>query len=212
MTTYGADVGPIQAFVAEFVGTFMLAFIVFGVIDGKAPVGFAGLAIGSVVFAAIISVAPATGASINPARTFGPMLVQQLAGGAVQWSQLPVYFIGEFSAGVAAALVYTVISRTRADGTTVPRPGSRPRTQQRVTESHGMKKLINDPADVVTEALRGIAAAHPDRFGSTTRTRSSTAATRQSRQGRADLRRRLRARAAARRLRRARHARRRLRR
>ena len=25
-----------------------------------------------------------------------------------------------------------------------------------------MKKLINDPADVVTEALRGVAAAHPE--------------------------------------------------
>ena len=45
--------------------------------------GFAGVAIGLVVFAAIIPVAPTTGASINPARTFGPMFVQQLAGGSV---------------------------------------------------------------------------------------------------------------------------------
>ena len=28
-----------------------------------------------------------------------------------------------------------------------------------------MKKLINDPADVVSEALRGIAAAHPEAPG-----------------------------------------------
>ena len=47
----------------------------------KAAAGFAGLAIGLAVFAVIIPVAPATGASINPARTFGPMLVQQIAGG-----------------------------------------------------------------------------------------------------------------------------------
>ena len=66
-------------------------FTIFGVIHRKAAAGFAGLAIGLVVFAAIIPVAPATGASINPARTFGPMLVQQLAGGTVKWEQLPVY-------------------------------------------------------------------------------------------------------------------------
>ena len=74
-----------QAFTAEFVGTFILVFTIFGVIHRKAAAGFAGVAIGLVVFAAIIPVAPATGASINPARTVGPMLVQQIAGGTVKW-------------------------------------------------------------------------------------------------------------------------------
>ncbi len=58
-----------QAFTAEFVGTFILVFTIFGVIHRKAAAGFAGVAIGLVVFAAIIPVAPTTGASINPART-----------------------------------------------------------------------------------------------------------------------------------------------
>ena len=75
-----AHISWTQAFTAEFIGTFILVFTVFGVIHRKAAAGFAGLAIGFVVFAVIIPVAPATGASINPARTFGPMLVQQLAG------------------------------------------------------------------------------------------------------------------------------------
>jgi glycerol uptake facilitator protein len=66
---------------AELVGTFILVSTVFGVLPRRASAGFAGVAIGLVVFAAIIPVAPTTGASINPARTFGPMLVQQLAGG-----------------------------------------------------------------------------------------------------------------------------------
>jgi len=104
-----------QAFTAEFVGTFILVLTIFGVIHRKATAGFAGLAIGLVVFAAIIPVAPATGASINPARTFGPMFVQQLAGGQVTWSQLPVYLGAEFLAGVAAAIVYVALSRTPAD-------------------------------------------------------------------------------------------------
>jgi glycerol uptake facilitator protein len=117
VATYGAGVGVGQALIAEFVGTFILVFTIFGVIHRKAAAGFAGVAIGLVVFAAIIPVAPATGASINPARTFGPMLVQQLAGGTVHWDQLPVYLIAELLAGAAAGLAYGAISRTSADAT-----------------------------------------------------------------------------------------------
>ena len=100
VASYG-DISWAQAFTAEFVGTFILVFTIFGVIHRKAAAGFAGVAIGLVVFAAIIPVAPATGASINPARTFGPMLVQQIAGGEVKWDQLPVYLAAELLAGVA---------------------------------------------------------------------------------------------------------------
>src|SRR5207342_704795 len=115
VASYG-DISWAQAFTAEFVGTFILVFTIFGVIHRKAAAGFAGLAIGLVVFAAIIPVAPATGASINPARTIGPMLVQQLAGGTVKWEQLPVYLVAELFASVAAALLYGLLSRTPADG------------------------------------------------------------------------------------------------
>src|SRR6476469_5955796 len=104
-----------QAFVAEFVGTFILVFTVFGVIHRKAAAGFAGVAIGFVVFAAIIPVAPTTGASINPARTIGPMLIQQLWGGTVHWTQLPVYLAAELLAGAAAAGAFVAVSRTPVD-------------------------------------------------------------------------------------------------
>ncbi len=126
VATFSAETSTLQAFFAEFVGTFILVFTVFGVIHRKASAGFAGVAIGLVVFAAIIPVAPTTGASINPARTFGPMLVQQIAGGSVQWSQLPVYLAAELLAGVLAALTYVAISRTRADATPEPAPVATP--------------------------------------------------------------------------------------
>ena len=119
VASYG-DISWTQAFAAEFIGTFILVFTVFGVIHRKAAAGFAGVAIGLVVFAVIIPVAPTTGASINPARTFGPMLVQQLAGGDVQWNQLPVYLIAELLAGALAALAYGLIARTPADRATAP--------------------------------------------------------------------------------------------
>jgi glycerol uptake facilitator protein len=117
VASYG-DISWVQAFTAEFVGTFILVFTIFGVIHRKAAAGFAGVAIGLVVFAAIIPVAPATGASINPARTIGPMFVQQIAGGDVKWGQLPVYLAAECLAGIAAALLFGLLSRTPADHAT----------------------------------------------------------------------------------------------
>jgi glycerol uptake facilitator protein len=106
-------VGNVQGFFAEFVGTFILVFVIFGVIHRKATPGFAGVAIGLVVFAAILPVAPATGAAINPARVFGPMFILQLFGGSVSWAQLPVYISAEVLAGLAAAGAYALISRPR---------------------------------------------------------------------------------------------------
>lgn len=107
-------VGNVQGFFAEFIGTFILVFVIFGAIHHKAPGGFAGLAIGFVVFAAIIPLAPATAAAINPARVVGPMLTLQVFGGNVHWAQLPVYVIAEVLAGVAAGVSYFAISRARA--------------------------------------------------------------------------------------------------
>lgn len=113
VATYGPGVGIGQAFLAEALGTFILAFVVFGAIDRRAPGGFAGLAIGMAVFAAIIPVAPATGASINPARTVGPMLVQQIAGGTIHWGQLPVYLVAEFTGALLAGLAYAAVATAR---------------------------------------------------------------------------------------------------
>jgi glycerol uptake facilitator protein len=113
MTTYG-DTTPFgRAVFAEFIGTALLAFVIFGVIDGRAVPGWAGLAIGSIVFAVIIVVGPATGAALNPARYVGPMLTGELFDATVKWSQLPAYFIGEFAGALAGAFAYITAARTR---------------------------------------------------------------------------------------------------
>ncbi|MFJ9906535.1 MIP/aquaporin family protein [Streptomyces sp. NPDC101152] len=118
IAAYGSGVGAGQAFLAEAVGTFILAFIVFGAIDRRAAGGFAGLAIGLGVFAIIIPVAPATAASINPARTLGPMITGQLFGGTVHWDQLPVYLAAEVIGAVAAGFLYVALNARR--GATTP--------------------------------------------------------------------------------------------
>ena len=134
------DIPVWQAFTAEFVGTFILVFTVFGVIHRKAAPGFAGIVIGLVVFAAIIPVAPATGASINPARTTGPMLVLQLFGGTVRWEQWPVYVLAELAAGVAAALLFGLISKTAADTTTL----TEALTENTLTEPARPEKTVSE--------------------------------------------------------------------
>ena len=119
IAAYGTHVGAGQAFTAEAIGTGILAFTVIGAIDRRAPGGFAGLAIGLSVFAIIIPVAPATGASINPARTFGPMLIGQLYGGTVHWSQIGIYLSAEFAGAVVAGLTYVALNARRR---TAPAP------------------------------------------------------------------------------------------
>ena len=51
-----------------------------------------------------------TGSSINPARTFGPYLMDGLLGGANLWVYFPIYVIGPIIGAVTAALFYTKIT------------------------------------------------------------------------------------------------------
>ncbi|MBV9853916.1 MAG: aquaporin family protein [Streptosporangiaceae bacterium] len=116
VTSYNpATMGFGRATVIEAIGTFMLVFVIFGVIDHRAVPGWAPMAIGSVVFAIIIILGPATGAAINPARYLGAVFMQDAFGGKVLWSQLPAYLIGEFAGGVLGGLAYVGIGRVRAD-------------------------------------------------------------------------------------------------
>jgi glycerol uptake facilitator protein len=123
MTTYNSSTSFGRATFAEFIGTGLLVFVVFGVIDGRAVPGWAGLAIGSIVFAIIIVVGPATGASLNPARYIGPMFAGEFFDATVKWSQLPAYYIGEFAGAIAGAFAYLAVAKQRT--TTVPAQSSR---------------------------------------------------------------------------------------
>jgi glycerol uptake facilitator protein len=73
--------------------------------------GWAGLAIGSIVFAIIVVVGPATGAALNPARYIGPMFVGEAFDANVLWSQLPAYFIGEFVGALVGAFAYLTLAK-----------------------------------------------------------------------------------------------------
>ena len=97
------DVSFVQAFFLEFIATFILVFVVFGTaVDPQAPrVG--GLAIGAAVTAGVLAVGPLTGASLNPARSFGPAIVSGVFEGQA------VYWFGPIAGAVTAALLYDLL-------------------------------------------------------------------------------------------------------
>ncbi|GAB4250294.1 MAG: MIP/aquaporin family protein [Thermoleophilia bacterium] len=100
-----------QAIVAELVATFFLMITIMGsAVDGRAPKGFAGMAIGLVVAGDIIVFGNITGSSLNPARTFGPYLAETLFGGDNLWEKFPIYVIGPIVGAALAAWLYDYIS------------------------------------------------------------------------------------------------------
>ena len=103
-----------SAIFAEGIGTAILMFAILGIVDGRSPSDLAGFVIGGVVVGIIMVVGPVTGASLNPARAFGPELVSVIGGGASHWNQLlPVYILPGLVGSGIAAVAYDFIAKPR---------------------------------------------------------------------------------------------------
>jgi glycerol uptake facilitator protein len=103
-----------EAALAEALGTGLLILAILGIVDSRSPGQLAGLVIGGAVVGIILIFGPITGASLNPARAFGPELVQAFAGGTTFWTQyLPVYFIPGLVGAAAAAFAYDYLANPR---------------------------------------------------------------------------------------------------
>lgn len=96
-------VSPLQAIVVEALLTFLLANAVLHTTERKSGTPFAGLAIGLTLAAAILMGGSLTGASLNPARTFGPAL---FTGGL---GSLWLYIVGPFAGAALAAWVQRLL-------------------------------------------------------------------------------------------------------
>ena len=97
-------------FVAEVILTFALVFVVFmTAIDRRGLASYAPAAIGLVVLVDHLVGVPITGASMNPARSFGPALIAGI------WTDHWIYWAGPIAGGLLAALAYTYgFARRRA--------------------------------------------------------------------------------------------------
>ena len=95
----------LQSLVLETVLTFILMFVILGSgLDRRAPIGFAGLAIGLTVGLEAAFMGPITGASMNPVRSLGPAFV----GGI--WQHHWVYWVAPILGAQLAVIVYRQLS------------------------------------------------------------------------------------------------------
>lgn len=105
--TVALDITGGQAFMLEAIATFFLVFVVYGTaVDLRGP-KIGGLAIGFVVAADILAIGPLTGASMNPARSFGPAVAS-----GVYEAQL-LYWAAPIVGGLIAALLYEYLFMQR---------------------------------------------------------------------------------------------------
>jgi glycerol uptake facilitator protein len=96
-------------FIAELVGTFILMLTIMGIaVDKRAPQGWAGWVIGLIVAGLITTMGNISGQGINPARTFGPVLIDSLAGGPNGWPVFWIYLVAPIIGAIVAVLVYDV--------------------------------------------------------------------------------------------------------
>jgi aquaporin Z len=98
-------------FLVELLMTFFFLFIIMGVTDGRAPAGFAPLAIGlTLALIHLISI-PVTNTSVNPARSTGPAIVV----GGIALQQLWLFWVAPTLGGMLGGFVYRELTKNVKD-------------------------------------------------------------------------------------------------
>jgi len=110
--------GLTSALICEVVMTFMFLMVILGTTHKRAPVGFAGLAIGlALTLIHLISI-PVTGTSVNPARSTGPAIF--VGGWAL--SQLWLFWVAPIVGALVAGFVHHAVMETVTEGAGVEPP------------------------------------------------------------------------------------------
>ena len=101
------ELSPVPALLAEFVGTFALAYVVLSVATAKATTGnsYFGLAIGFTVTTMAFGLGAISGGAFNPAVAIG-ITAMHLAKGAQLW----IYLVANFAAGGLAAATFRFLN------------------------------------------------------------------------------------------------------
>jgi len=109
-TGFGGEYSLMAALVFELVMTFIFVTVILGVTAKGAPGAMAGLAIGLTLTAIHLAGINVSGASVNPARSFGPAVVV----GGKALADLWVYIVAPLAGGALAGVVYA-LGLTRAE-------------------------------------------------------------------------------------------------
>ncbi len=115
---FGTQAGPsdllnhnvLSGLGVEIILTFFLVTVIFmTVVHKKAPAGMYGLAIGGMIFLIHLVGVPLTGASVNPARTFGPALISGY------WDYHWIYWAGPIIGAIIAGLIMNYVFVKKAE-------------------------------------------------------------------------------------------------
>ena len=115
---FGTQGGPsellnhsaLSGLAVEIILTFFLVTVIFmTAVHKKAPAGMYGLAIGGMIFLIHLVGVPLTGASVNPARTFGPALISGY------WDYHWIYWAGPIIGAIIAGLIMNYVFVKKAE-------------------------------------------------------------------------------------------------
>jgi MIP family channel proteins len=94
------DVSGVHAWVLEMIATFFFMTAIYGTAVDKRTPNIGGFGIGLAIAFDILMIGPLTGASMNPARTFGPMVAHG------SYEAFIIYLTAPIVGAVLAALAY----------------------------------------------------------------------------------------------------------
>ncbi|MGH3065846.1 MAG: MIP/aquaporin family protein [Gaiellaceae bacterium] len=110
-TQPGSGIDDWAALVLEIVATALFAMVILTVAtDDRAPWKgvMAPLMIGLFVFTVATAVGPASGGSLNPARSLAPVLYNQ------EWGDMWIYLVGPFAGAILGAAIWSYVMTRRA--------------------------------------------------------------------------------------------------
>ena len=97
----------LACFVAEVVLTFFFLIVILGSTHGRAPKGFAPIAIGLCLTLIHLISIPVTNTSVNPARSTGPAIFVAIFADSWAVSQLWMFWVAPILGALLAGFVYT---------------------------------------------------------------------------------------------------------
>lgn len=99
-------------FMIEVILTFVFVITILGVTSKSENASTTGLVIGLTLTLVHIFGIPFTGTSVNPARSFGPALMNALSGDMTSLSQVWMFIVAPLVGAAIAAIVYKFLSKT----------------------------------------------------------------------------------------------------
>ena len=150
---FGTQTGPSEllnssimaGITVEIILTFFLVTVIFlTAVHKKAPAGIHGISIGGMVFLLHLVGVPLTGASMNPARTFGPAVVSGF------WELHWLYWLAPIIGGIIAGVIMNYVFVNKAEPKTKNRPQSNSGSKLQELEQYEkqyISKLEKEPVE-----------------------------------------------------------------